>query len=132
MSEADYINSLTAEIKAVDTCEELDALAKKAAKAISARMSGANSELATLKPILDLLENPAADLVKIAQWIGDFINTVLKPYYAPVVALAKEVEQDTAAVAQLTAAVAEKAAEIGSCAATFPATVVGDTVGGDS
>jgi len=118
--DAAYIDSLTKQVEGISVCSELQEFMSDVVADLNRQLDALKAQMEALAPIAKLLENPAAELPKIASWIGDFIEGVLKPMYQPHVTMASQIEQTIAAVSKLEAAVVAKAEEIGSCAVTMP------------
>ncbi|GAN90958.1 hypothetical protein Gbfr_022_002 [Gluconobacter frateurii M-2] len=123
-----YIESLTDRIKKIDSCGELKRLAEEVLPSFQSQVSAVESQIAALKPIVELLENPAAELPKILSWIEKFIEAVLKPAYQPVITMEKQLVEAAEAYARLIAAFAEAAARIGECVVEAPALIVSEVV----
>ncbi|MBN3866459.1 hypothetical protein [Gluconobacter kondonii] len=121
-----YIDTLTDRINKLDACSDLKKLADEALASFQAQINAIEDEMAALKPIAQLLENPAADLAKIATWISDFIEGVLKPTYQPYITMEQQIAAAVTAYAKLLAAIEQAAERIGACVVEAPALVVSD------
>ena len=112
---ADYFAALTKRINDTNVCADLQDLVADATASINSVKSAIGSELAFLSPILDLLENPGADLGKIATWIEKFIGSFLSPYSKSQASFLAQLTQLETEIAGLVSAIAAKAAEIENC-----------------
>lgn len=121
-----YIDSLTDQVNQIDVCADLQAFENRVMAEIQAQISSVESQMAFLEPIVEILENPAAALDKIVEWIGKFIDHVLKPIYQPYLTMVTQIEQAVQAVANLTAAIENAASRIGSCVVSAPGLVLSD------
>lgn len=117
------IDNLVKRIDGIDICKDLQDAVDSVFADLNDQIKAVEEQMAFIKPIVELLENPAAEIPKIIEWIGKFIETVLKPMYQPYLTMAKQVDAYAEAIARLTAAVTNAAARIGSCSITLPAAV---------
>lgn len=115
------IDNLVKRIDGIDICRDLQDAVDSVFADLNGQIKAVEEQMAFIKPIVELLENPAAEIPKIIEWIGKFIETVLKPMYQPYLTMAEQVEAYAEAVARLTTAVTNAAARIGSCSITLPA-----------
>lgn len=114
MSNADYIDALTAKINSVDLCADLQDAVDGVMAELQEQADGLVAELEKYAPLLALLTIPI-NPAEVITWIQNFITTKLtmeiQPYY---VMLDQQIALITA-IANLTAAIEAKAASIGSC-----------------
>lgn len=121
-----YINSLTDQVNQIDICADLQAFEQRVMSEIQAQISAVEAQMAFLEPIVEILQNPEAALDKIVEWIGKFIESVLKPIYQPYLTMVSQIEQAVQAVANLTAAIENAANRIGSCVVSAPGLILSD------
>lgn len=118
-----FFDNAVAQINAIGDCAELTQEAHKAADYLLKKEAALQQVMADLAPFLELIENPAAELPKIAAWISKFISASI----GPKVAAYEQAVQDISALAQQTERViaAIQAAEnrITSCAVSLPASL---------
>lgn len=114
-----YYTAMTTRVNAAKSCGELQALAKQLMDSLNAESGALTAQLAFLQPLEALLSAPT-DLPKLLTWVSTFINTVLRPMYAPYLTLVAQLPLREAAVAELLAAIAAKAASFDSCTVTPP------------
>ena len=119
-----YIQQLTAEINSIDACAELQMLANEAMATIQGEINQIEDELASLVPIKVLLTIPGASLSAIVNWIGNFINGVLVPIYAPFLKYEMQLLQTVRDIAALTQALEAAASRITHCSLSIQAPVI--------
>lgn len=117
---ADYFAALTAQVNAVNSCAELQAVTDSALEAILAAQASATAQLATITPMLALLSAPGANLTALANYIQTLITAYLTPQLAPSVTLAAQLAATVTAIAALTAAINSKSAQFQSCTIVIP------------
>lgn len=116
-----YFDHLVAQLNSIGDCAELNREAHKAADYVLGQEAQLKQLLQDLAPFLELIEDPAAELPKIVEWIKKFIAASISPK----VAAYYQTLQDIEALAQQSARVvqAAQAAEsrITSCVVNLPA-----------
>lgn len=115
------IDNLTKQLDNIDACSDLQDFMTRVMKDIQDQVNGIEGQMAWVKPLMELLTAPEADLQKIVTWISQFISAYLKPMVAPYVTYAAQLEQCSTAVQKLTTAAENAAERIGSCALSVPA-----------
>lgn len=111
---------LVAQLNAVTTCDELQALADQALQSANTLLAGVGAQLAALKPLMALLSAPGANPAQIVTWITDFISAFLQPYLQPMLVLPAQIAGITSAIANLQSAITAAADRIGSCSIELP------------
>ena len=124
-----YIDNATKQLDSIDVCKDLQDFMNKEMKDIQDQVNGLESQMKWVKPLMELLTAPEADLQKIVTWISDFITAYMKPMVAPYITYAQQIQKCVEAVAKLTAAAENAAQRIGSCVLSLPALAVPDVSG---
>lgn len=115
-----YFTNLTGQIHATNSCSELQALVAQAFASIQAGQSAIQAELASLAPILALLEPPSANPGAIVSWITNLISGVLTPMTKPSITYAAQLAAQAGQIASVLSAIEAAASRIGSCTVTPP------------
>lgn len=110
----EYINSLVAQIEAVNTCEKLQEVSAKALDSLNAQLADMQEKLDELAPLTELLTAPT-DPQEVIEWIQNLIDRVIQPMTLPVAGYQAQIAAQIAAVAQLTTAISNKASEFSNC-----------------
>lgn len=110
----EYIDSLVAQIEAVNTCEKLQEVAAKALESLNAQLADMQAKLDEFAPLIELLTAPT-DPQKVIAWIQKLIDKVIRPMTLPVAGYQAQITAQIAAVARLTTAISNKASEFTNC-----------------
>lgn len=115
----DYINNLTAQVNAVNTCALLQQVADEAIGELKKQAAALLAPTAHYGPLQALAEIPS-DLGSLLSWVSNFINKFIIPMVAPYALLIEQQVELAAAIEHLAAAVVSKATEFESCSITLP------------
>ncbi|KXV35900.1 hypothetical protein AD940_01095 [Gluconobacter thailandicus] len=111
----EIISAAKVQILAAETCDEIQKIKGEVLDALQDQLDGLNEQLAVVKPILELLENPAAELPKIISWIEKFITHFLKPYVKPIETAVQDMAAMAKAISDLESALVQAASKIENC-----------------
>lgn len=114
-----YFTALTKRAKSINTCSELQDLVSDALASIKAQEEAIQAQLATVTPMLALLNIPTSPNAVVG-WVGNYINTMLVPQLKPAISYALQVPELALQVAELTSALKAAAASIPSCSVDIP------------
>lgn len=114
-----HFSNLTKSIKAARSCEELQALADEMSESLSALKSGISAELASLQPMLALLQAPGANLAELVNWISNFIKAYLTQMAQPALVYATQLAELELQIATLASAISDAASRFTSCSVSM-------------
>jgi hypothetical protein len=114
-----YFDDLIDQINRISLCAELQEVVNTVMADLQAEKNAIEAQIEALLPIAELLSLPT-DLGSVISWIGNLVNSVIKPIYQPYLTYAEQLIAFATQIARLISAIEAAAARLESCSITIP------------